>query len=302
MKSRGPLLLLLCALLWGMGFVAQTSAADSMGSFSFTAARNFIGTGLLAAVIAVRKVSGLDRAPDAPGSGYDRRTLAIAGLACGLCYCLAANLQQAGITAYPPEAAASSRAGFLTSNYVVFVALIGVALGRRMRAALVAAVALTIAGMYLLCAPQGVSNIYMGDVLILGCALVYAVHIMCIDHFDMVDGVRLSQAQLFCSGCISLVCALVFEQPRLADLAAALVPVLYAGIASDGIAYTLQIIGQKTTDPTVASVIMNLETVFAAFGGWLILGERLSPMELAGSGLLLAAVVCAQLPERDGTT
>jgi len=294
MKTKGPLLLLCTAILWGMAFVAQTTAADSVGNFTFNASRNFVGATFLSCVIAARKRTGQDRPA---GSGYSKRTLLIAGAACGVMLCLAANFQQAGIATYPPGAAASGRSGFVTATYMVMVAVMGIGLGKKLHPVVFAAVGVALVGMYLLCVPDGFGSIYLGDWLVLASALGYALHILVIDHFGMVDGVRLSRVQLLTAGSISLILAFAFENPQPDQLTAALVSILYAGICSDGIAYTLQIIGQQTTDPTIASIIMSLESVFAALGGWLILGESLSPIELAGCALVFAAVLLAQAPD-----
>jgi drug/metabolite transporter (DMT)-like permease len=159
------------------------------------------------------------------------------------------------------------------------------------------AVAMAMAGMYLLCVPNGLDRVYLGDWLVLACAFGFALHIIVIDRFTAVDGVRLSRVQLLVAGGISLVAALLFEHPDPALVLAAAVPILYAGICSDGIAYTLQIIAQQTTDPTVASIIMSLESVFAAVGGCLILSESLSAVELLGCALVFAAVILSQVPE-----
>ena len=295
MKSKGPLLLLCTAILWGMAFVAQTTAAKSVGNFTFNASRNFVGATFLSFVIAVRKRIGKDR--PAGSASYDKRTLLVAGTACGVMLCLAANLQQAGIASYPEGTAASGRSGFVTATYMVMVAVMGAGLGKRVHPAVFAAVGVALAGMYLLCVPAGFGSIYLGDWLVLACAFGYALHILVIDHFGMVDGVRLSRVQLLTAGSISLVLALVLEHPQPVQLVAALTSILYAGICSDGIAYTLQIVGQQTTDPTVASIIMSLESVFAALGGWLVLGESLTPVELVGCVLVFAAVLLAQAPD-----
>ena len=296
MKAKGPLLLLLTAVLWGMAFVAQTSAADSIGPFTFNASRNAIGVLFLSGVIAWRKRSGQDRPASASGAAYNRQTLLVAGIACGVVLCAASYLQQRGISSYPPEAAASGRSGFVTATYMVMVALMGTGMGKRPHPLVFVAVAVALAGMYLLCVPHGLGSVYAGDWLVLACALGFALHIMVIDRYPQVDGVRLSRVQLMVAGSVSLVGALLLEQPSPAALVSAAIPVLYAGICSDGIAYTCQIIGQKTTDPTVASIIMSLESVFAALGGWLILGESLAPIELAGCALVFAAVLLAQAP------
>ena len=301
MKAKGPILLLITAILWGFAFVAQTTASSDIGPFTFNASRNIIGAVFLTGVIAMRKRLGHDEAPqlgsDGKASGYTRKALVIAGVTCGVVLFAASYLQQAGITAYPAGAAASGRSGFVTATYMIMVALMGVVVGKKTQPIVFVAVAVSMLGMYLLCVPNGLGNIYVGDWLVLASALGYALHIIVIDRFTRIDGVRLSRVQLMTSAAIALVCALAFEHPDPAAIAAALVPILYAGICSDGIAYTFQIIAQKTTDPTVASILMSLESVFAAIGGWLILSESLSAVELLGCALVFAAVMLAQVPQ-----
>lgn len=305
MKAKGPILLLITAILWGFAFVAQTTASGDIGPFTFNASRNIIGAVFLTGVIAMRKRLGHDEAPRkssaaqsaAAPTGYAKKTLIIAGISCGVVLFFASYLQQAGITAYPDDAAASSRSGFVTATYMIIVALMGVVVGKKTQPIVFVAVAVSMLGMYLLCVPNGLGSIYLGDWLVLASAFGYALHIIVIDHFTNVDGVRLSRVQLMTSAAISLVCALALEHPDPAAIMAALVPILYAGICSDGIAYTFQIVAQKTTDPTVASILMSLESVFAAIGGWLILSESLSTVELLGCALVFAAVMLAQVPE-----
>lgn len=297
MKAKGPILLLITALLWGLAFVAQTSAAESVGPFTFNASRNFIGALFLSGVISVRKRLGHDRPAGVEGSNYSRRTLLIAGFLCGLALCVASYLQQAGITAYPPEAAASGRSGFVTATYMVMVAIMLMIAGKRPHPLVLVAVVVALAGMYLLCVPNGLGSVYLGDWLVLASAFGYAIHILVIDRYTQVDGVRLSRVQLLVAGTISLVCAFAFEHPALPEVMMAIVPILYAGICSDGIAYTLQIVAQKTTDATVASIIMSLESVFAALGGWIILSESLTAVEIAGCALVFAAVLLSQVPD-----
>lgn len=280
-----------------MAFVAQTTAADHVEPFTFNASRNFVGALFLCGVIEFRKRSGQDKPAAADGSGYSKKTLLIAGIACGIALCAASFLQQAGITSYPEGAATSGRSGFVTATYMVMVAVIGVFLGKRLHPLMFVAVAVALFGMYLLCVPNGLGSIYWGDWLVLASALGYAIHILIIDRYTHVDGVRLSRVQLLTAGTISLVCALVLEHPDPMAIAAAGVSILYAGICSDGIAYTLQIVAQQSTDPTVASIIMSLESVFAALGGWLILSESLNAVELAGCALVFAAVILSQVPD-----
>ena len=297
LKAKGPLLLLVTALLWGLAFVAQTTAANDVGPFTFNASRNFVGALFLSGVIAYRRKSGQDRPATDDGTGYSRRTLLVAGVLCGVALCVASYLQQAGITAYPPEAAASSRSGFVTATYMVMVAVMLMFMGKRPHPLVLVAVVVAMAGMYLLCVPNGLGSVYVGDWLVLASAFGYAVHILVIDRYTRIDGVRLSRVQLLVAGAISLVCALMFERPEPAAVLAAIVPILYAGICSDGIAYTLQIVAQKTTEATVASIIMSLEAVFAALGGWLILSESLTAVELSGCALVFAAVLLSQVPD-----
>jgi drug/metabolite transporter (DMT)-like permease len=304
-KAKGPILLLITALLWGMAFVAQTEAAQSVDPFTFNFSRNFIGALFLTGVIAFRKRAGQDIAPGikperpdgTQSEGYTRRALIIGGTLCGIALCVASYLQQAGITAYPPEAAASGRAGFVTATYMVMVAVMMIFVGKRPHFLVWTSVLVAIVGMYFLCVPDGLGSVYVGDWLVLASALGYAIHIIVIDRYTRIDGVRLSRVQLIVAGVISLVFALIFEHPSMSMVLAAAIPILYAGICSDGIAYTFQIIAQKTTDATVASIIMSLESVFAALGGWLILSESLSPVELGGCALVFAAVMLAQAPE-----
>ena len=297
MNVKGPLLLLLTAMLWGLAFVAQTTASGDVQPFTFNASRNIIGALFLTGVIMWRKRTGSDKAPQEDGSGYSRRTLLIGGAACGVVLFAASYLQQAGISSYPDDAGISGRSGFITALYMVIVALVTAFTGRRAHPLVFAGVVLAVLGMYLLCAPNGISGIYLGDILVFACAFGYAAHIIVIDRFTQVDGVRLSRLQLITSASLSLVCALIFEQPNPALILAALAPILYAGICSDGLAYTFQIIAQKTTDPTVASILMSLESVFAALGGWIILAERLSTTEIIGCALVFAAVMLAQVPD-----
>lgn len=301
MKAKGPILLLITAILWGFAFVAQTTASSDIGPFTFNASRNIIGAVFLTGVIAMRKRLGHDEAPqlgsDGNASGYTRKALVIAGVTCGVVLFAASYLQQAGITSYPAGAAASGRSGFVTATYMIMVALMGVVVGKKTQPIVFVAVAVSMLGMYLLCVPNGLGSIYVGDWLVLASAFGYALHIIVIDRFTRIDGVRLSRVQLMTSAAIAFVCALAFEHPDPAAIAAALVPILYAGICSDGIAYTFQIIAQKTTDPTVASILMSLESVFAAIGGWLILSESLSAVELLGCALVFAAVMLAQVPQ-----
>jgi len=298
LNAKGPILLLITAILWGMAFVAQTDASQHVEPFTFNASRNFIGALFLTGVIAWRKRTGADKQPiERGGTGYTKRMLLVGGIACGAVLFVASYLQQTGITSYPSDAAVSGRSGFITALYMVMVAVIGLFIGKKPHPLVFVAVGVALVGMWFLCVPNGIDNIYFGDVLVFLCAIGYAVHIIVIDRYTHVDGVRLSRVQLLTSGVLSLVGMFIFEQPEWGLVLAAAIPILYAGICSDGIAYTFQIIAQQTTDPTVASILMSLESVFAALGGWLILSEALTPVELFGCALVFAAVMLAQMPD-----
>ena len=290
-QLRGVVLLLITALIWGLGFVAQSSAADSIGSFSFTAARSLIAAAFLLGLLGVRRLRPADRRP--PSKGALR-----GGLLCGGLLFVASNLQQFGIAAYPPEAAASGRAGFLTATYVVMVALGALLSGRRLRLSVLASAVGCVAGMYLLCMSGGFGGVYAGDLLELACAVGFALYIWAVDRCAGLDSLCVSCVQFALCGVLSLAAALLFEDFSLLLLLRAWLPVLYAGVFSSGVGYTLQIIGQKYAEPTVASIVMSLESVFAALAGWLLLNERLSDVELCGCALVFLSVLAAQLPAR----
>ena len=301
MKATGPVLLLITAVLWGSTFSAQTVASAHVDPFTFNFSRNFIGALFLTGIIAARKRIGHDAAPVSSARvtkscGYTRKTLLVAGISCGVVLCAASFLQQLGISSYPSDTAISGRSGFVTATYMIMVAVYGIFAGKKAHPIVFVSVVVAIVGMYFLCVPNGFDQIYVGDWLTLACALGYAAHIIVIDRFTQVDGVRLSRVQLLTSGCISLACALLFEHPQIANILAAIGPILVAGVLSDGVAYTFQIIAQKTTDPTVASIIMSLESVFAALAGLVFLGEMLGPIELFGCALVFVAVILSQVP------
>lgn len=303
---KGTVLLLITALIWGTAFVAQTSAADNVDPFTFNASRNIIAVVFLTMVITVKekletKEAKPAAAPASPAEKVnfmgDTRAIVIGGALCGLALFAASYLQQAGIGAYPPEAAASGRAGFITATYVIMVALCSLFMGKKVHPLVLVATVVCVVGMYLLCMSGGIEGIYMGDVLVLLSAAGFAAHIIVIDRYVALDAFRLSRVQFIASGGLSLICALIFEQPTVSAIALALLPILFAGIMSDGVAYTLQFVGQKFVNATAATIIMSLESVFAALAGWLLLAERLGVQEIIGCALVFAAVMLAQAPD-----
>ena len=291
-QLKYSLLLGLTALIWGTAFVAQSQATDTVGPFTFNAARLLVGGVVLLPVIrlmdTLRKRGG-ERA--APGS---KRDLLMGGLCCGVVLFTASAFQQAGI-AYTSV----GKAGFITALYIVLVPLTGVLIGRRIGAALWAGVVLAVMGMYFLCM-TGETGVNRGDVLCLACALFFTMHILVIDRFSpKVDGVRLSAIQFFVAGALSFIAMLIFEKPDWSSVLAAWFPICYAGVLSSAVGYTLQIIGQKNVNPTLASLIMSLESVFSALSGWIILGQTLTALEIMGCVLMFAAIILAQLPNKN---
>lgn len=285
-------MLLLTALFWGFAFVTQTTAMDFVGPFTFQAVRQMIGFLVLLPVIAVRDKLGYT-ADFKPQSSAEKKSLLVHGAVCGLVLFVACTLQQLGIVC----GVSAGKSGFITALYIVLVPLSGILLGKKISFHLWFAVAAAVVGLFYLC---GESNFTaeIGEILTLLCAFCFAFHILHIDHIaNRVDGVRLAALQyLFCS-LYSLPFAMLTEEISLAAIGNAWLPIVYTGVFSSGVAYTLQIIAQKHVEPTVASLTMSTEAVFAALFGWLVIGQKLSPQELFGCALVFFAIVTAQLPD-----
>lgn len=295
-QTAHTLLLAFTALIWGMAFVAQ-SAGGALGPFTFLACRSWVGLAVLLPTLgffeAARRKAG--RPAGLPQTRAAKNALLAGGAACGTALCAASAAQQAAITLDPSTA----KAGFITAMYVVLVPVFGRLLGCRCGAQVWLCVLVSVAGLYLLCMKNGFGSIGPSDGLLLACAALFSVQILLINHFSpQVDGLWLSCMQFFVVAVQSTVCMFALEQPSWEAIAANAVPVLYCGVFSSGIAYTLQIIGQKDLDPAVASIVMCLESVFGALGGWLVLGQTLTLREGAGCALIFGAVVLAQLPLR----
>ena len=294
-QLRGGAMLMLTALIWGTAFVAQSVGMDYLGPCAFTATRNFIGCVALLPVIALasRLRSGAQPEEAAPAPG--KKALFGWGAACGLLLGGATLLQQAGM-----QTASAGKAGFLTALYIVIVPVLGIFLGRRPGLKVWMGVVLALVGAYLL-SVKGGAGIASGDLLVIASAVVFSLHILVIDFVPAgVDGVRLSCVQFLVAGVFALVLALFLESFTWRDILSAWVPLLYTGVVSSGVGYTLQILGQRTVNPTVASLILSLESVFAALAGWAILGQALSLRELFGCALVFVAVILAQLPSKKG--
>lgn len=295
---KGNLLLILAALLWGVSFVMQDKAGEVLSPFAINGIRSIIGSFFLIPVIVI--VSKIYKKPVFEKTGAAKKDLLLSGTLCGVFLCIATNFQQFGIIRYPKEAAASGRSGFITALYVVLVPVFGIFLKKKVNFTVWLGVLLAVVGMCLLCLSNGIGNVYPGDLIVLCCALAFTMQIICIDKFaDRVDGIKLSSLQFLVCGVLSLILMLIFEEPTLLQVKESLPYILYLGIVSCGIAYTLQIVGQQySKNPTVASILMSLESVFAAISGALIIGERFTLRETIGCIIMFAAIVFAQLPER----
>lgn len=290
--------LAVAALIWGTAFVAQSVGMDHIGPCAFNGARSFVGCLVLLPVIAAgNRLRTAETGPKKVLGLFDKnKNLLFGGIACGVLLAGASLLQQASL-----QYTTAGKAGFLTSLYIVIVPVLGIFLGRRASGKVWLAVALALVGAYLLSVSNGGEgfSIGLGDGLVMLCSVIFSLHIIVIDRVaPRTNGIQLSCIQFFVAGTISVIFALILERDTFtwSALLAAWGPLLYVGVLSSGVAYTLQIVGQKGLNPAVASLIMSLESVFAAISGWLILSQPLSTRELMGCALVFAGVVLAQLP------
>lgn len=295
---KNVLFLLLADIIWGAAFVAQRTGGDAVGAYSFNCVRCLIGFVVLLPVIGVMdKIRGRK-----PMDKKQKKTLLMGGILCGTALFFASNLQQLGITL----GASVGKAGFLTACYILFVPLLGVFFHKKLGWNVIVAVLLAVLGLYMLCMTGGTFFLSRPDLLLLLCAVCFAVQIMAIDHFaPLVDVVRLSCMEFLVCGILSAIPMFVVDmQHSLEGIVSwsrnlttwdAWIPILYAGICSCGIAYTLQMAGQKNFNPTIASLIMSLESAFSVLFGWLLLGEKLSAREWVGILIIFAAILIAQV-------
>jgi drug/metabolite transporter (DMT)-like permease len=282
------LLLLLTATIWGSAFVAQSVGMEHVGPFTFTFSRSIIGgMVLLPCILLLGKWK----------KGFATKVEWIGGICCGIALCVASNFQQVGM-----QYTTVGKAGFITALYVVLVPIFGIFMKKRVSLLIWGCVAVSVAGLYLLCMPAGAFVLAFGDLLVLLCAVLFSVHILVIDHFSPKgDGVVISCIQFFTCGILSGIPMLFFEHPSVGSMLDAKWSILYAGVLSSGVAYTLQVVAQKNVNPTVASLIMCLESVVAVLAGWIVLGQGMSSREIWGCLLMFAAIVVAQLPVPEKT-
>ena len=293
-KIRNSCLLVLTAFIWGVAFVAQSEGSKAAGPFSFNGIRNIIAGVFLLVFILLKNMIKAGSA-DSQEEKYNKKDLVIGGICCGIILFVAGTLQQLGID----YGAAVGKAGFLTACYIMIVPILGIFLHKKCGINVWISVFMAVVGLYLLCMTDGIS-VNFGDVLLLLCAFAFAIHILIIDYFSpKVEGVRMSCIQFFVCGLLSAVGMLLTEQVDFHAMLQAWLPITYAGVMSCAVGYTLQIIGQKGMNPTVASLILSLESVVSVLAGWVLLGQSLSHREIGGCVLMFAAIILAQLPERE---
>jgi drug/metabolite transporter (DMT)-like permease len=286
---RQSLILLLTAIIWGVAFVAQSVGMDYVEPFTFIAVRNVIGVIVLLPVVYI-----MDRKKGQSNEKEEKKDLVTGGVACGVLLFIASAFQQFGV-----KYTSVGKAGFITAMYIVLVPIIGIFMHKKTNARIWIGVILAVIGMYFLCISKGESGIQLGDMLVFVCAFTFSFHILTVDYFTpKVDGVKMSCIQFATCGILSAVFMLIFEEPNMTDILNAWLPILYAGALSSGVAYTLQIVGQKGMNPTVASLILSLESVVSALAGWIILHQTLSAREVFGCCVAFAAIIIVQLPDK----
>ncbi len=285
---KGNLILLLTAFIWGIAFVAQTEGMNYVEPFTFNGIRSVIGgITLLPVVFFTSRKASVKAA--------SKKDLWVGGIICGILLGVASSLQQIGLC---DPGTTAGKGGFITALYIVIVPLFQLFSGKKLNLKTVVAIVVSLCGMYLLCLSDGIGEFAKGDLYVMACAFVFSLHILAIDYYSpKVSGVALSCIQFFVAGFMCMTMMFILETPKISSILSAGVPILYAGVLSCGVAYTLQIIGQKHTTPVLATIIMSLESVFAALGGWVLLNERMSSAEILGAVMMFAAIISAQLPK-----
>ena len=293
-QLRNTLLLLLGALIWGTAFVAQSVGSGYVGPYTFLAARSWLACAFLIVLVLLRRGKARKADPGVP-FWINGRMLLRGGVFCGIALFAASAAQQVGI-----GTTSTAKAGFMTALYVVLVPVTSIFFGSRPGVKLWGCVVVSVVGLYLLClAGRDTLSLTGGEWQLLLCAALFTLQIMLVNHFSpQLDGIQLSFMQFLVVAVLSTVFMFAFETPTIEQFRGAAVSIAYCGIMSSGVAYTLQIVGQKELDPTIASLAMCLESVFSALAGWLILGETLSATELCGCVLMFGAIVASQLPEK----
>lgn len=287
---KNSLLLILAALIWGVAFVPQKAGGDAIGSFTFNAIRSFLGGIILIPVIFLLN----RKKTDTNKKDADFKGLLVGGIYCGVMLFLGSSFQQLGLN----MGADAGKAGFITALYMVIVPIFGLFIGKKLTPLIVSSVIIAVIGMYFLCINDSMA-MGKGEILVLICAPCFALHILVIDHFvKKHDGVKLSCIQFFTCGVLSLIPMFATETPDISAICSAWIPLFYTGFLSSGVAYTLQIVGQKNMNPTVASILLSLESVFAVLAGMVLLKESMSYREIIGCILMFIAIILTQLPQK----
>lgn len=297
-KLIGPILLIIAAFIWGSAFVAQSEGAKHLGPFTFLCLRSFLGTAVLLPVIFVTDMSKKKKGTYVKPTSKDIKAHIIGGITCGIFLFSASACQQIGLD----KGTEPGKAGFITALYILLVPVFSLFLGKKIRPLIWGCVGISIVALYLLCVKED-NSIVPADLFVLMCAALYAVHILVIDKVaPNIDGVKLSAMQFFVAAVICIIPAVLFEESSLENIKAAALSIAYAGIMSSGIAFTFQIIAQKRTEPTLASMLMSLESVFAVLTSLVILGQLPTLREGIGCVLMFIAIIVAQLPEKKELT
>lgn len=294
-KWKNSAALLLAAFVWGVAFVAQSVGMDYVEPFTFNGVRCLIGSLVLLPCIFI--FDHFKTEEELAKIKNNRKSLWIGGIVCGTILFVATNAQQIGL-----QYTSAGKAGFITALYIIFVPIIGIFLKKKCSWNIWVSVVIAVIGFYLLCVKDGL-NLSKGDFWVLICAFVFPFHILVVDYYaPIVDGVRLSCIQFLVCGILSGICMMFTETPDIANIMQAWMPLLYAGVFSCGLGYTLQIVGQKDFNPTIASLLMSFESVFSVLAGWVILGQALSKREIFGCILIFAGVILAQIPMKNQKT
>ena len=288
-QIKGSLSLFLAAIIWGAAFVAQSVGMDYVGPFTFNCVRTLIG-----GIVLIPCIAFLNRGKVRKKTNFtEKKRLLLGGICCGVALATGSTLQQFGIM-YTTV----GKAGFITALYIIVVPFFSLFLGKKLSPKIGISVVLAVIGLYLLCM-TGSLSLGKGDLLVCACACVFALHILVIDHYSpLVDGVKMSCIQFFTCALLNTILMFLFEDVTMHNIIAGCAPILYAGLLSSGAGYTLQIIGQKGMNPTVASILLSMESVFSVLAGWVILGQSLTIKEGLGCVFMFIAIIIAQLPDK----
>lgn len=292
-KWKNPVMLAFAAAIWGFAFVSQSVGMEYVDPFTFNSIRNIMGALVLVPVIFIgKKWDKKEKKISEKEKAKAQSTLLIGGLCCGAVLFISTSAQQIGI-----KYTTVGKAGFITALYIIIVPVVSLFFGKKSRPAVWISVVLAVIGFYFL-TMMGESAFTKGDAYVLACAFTFSGHILCVDYFaPKVNGVKLSCLQFMVCGILSGIVMFITENPSIQDVFRARIPLLYAGVLSSGVAYTLQVIGQKNYNPSIAALIMSLESVFSVLAGWMVLNQTLSVFEAVGCVLIFSGIILTQLPE-----